>query len=150
MSDAASQEGASSFPRDDRESTDEPDPLEDEDAFEECLEQELFNEKLSAGIDNEEHDVGRIYEARASAKINPFIYEDGSKKINESNDLTPTWEDQGYYRCHTCGMQIENQAIAFLHASDQARELVEHLPPAIRANVSELANLDEFDDESPE
>lgn len=146
MTDASSQEGSSTFPLDDRPSIDEEDsPLEDEDAFEESLENELFNETLSAGIDEESHHIGRIYVARASSSIETFIYEDGSKKISESNDLTPTWEDQGHWRCHTCGLKIKNKAVAFLHASDQAPELVEHLPPAIRANVAELSNLDEFD-----
>lgn len=146
MSDASSRDGSSSFPCDGREpeEEEEADPLDDEDAFRQCLEKELFNETLAAGIDNEEHIVGRVYEARATAKISTFTYEDGTKKINESEDLSPSWVDQGHYECHTCGMKIDSKAIAFLHASDEAKEMVEDLPPAIRANVSELMSLDDF------
>jgi len=147
MSDASSRDGSSSFPCDDRESEEEEeeaDPLDDEDAFRQCLEEELFNETLAAGIDNREHIVGRVYEARATANISTFTYEDGTKRIDESDDLSPTWEDQGHYMCHSCGMKIESKAIAFLHASDEAKKMVEHLPPAIRANVSELMSLDDF------
>jgi hypothetical protein len=144
MSDTDTQGGSASFPRDDRESTENPDPLNDENAFEDRLKKELFNTTVAAGIDNEEHHVGRVYEAHATAKIRTHTYEDGSKRIHESDDLTPNWIDQEHYRCHTCGMKIQSRIIAFLHASEKAPELVEHLPPAVRANVSKLARLEDF------
>lgn len=145
MTDTTPQERSAEFPRDNRQSTgNETNPLDDPAAFEDSLEEELFNETLSEGIDDKAHDVGRVYEARASASIKTFTYEDGSKEITESDDLTATWHDQGYWRCHTCGLKIKNKSVAFLHASDEATELVEHLPPAIRANISELSSLSEF------
>lgn len=134
-------------PEDNHQDDDEG-PLDNAELFERSLEDELFNDTLSEGIDDKAHNVGRVYEAQGTAHIDVTAHDDGTKEIYESDDITPTWHDQGYWRCHTCGLRIKHEAIAFLHASDDAAEFVEHLPPAIRANVSELSRLNEFGTDS--
>lgn len=143
MNENESQDSSSPPICDDRED-EELDPFEDAEAFDAVLEEAVFNEKLSQGIDRDSHNVGRIYRAEASATLQTAVRDDGSKETRESNDLTAHWVDQGYYRCHTCELNIQNKAIAFIHASEHAPALVENLPPAVRADTSDMASLEEF------
>lgn len=129
----------------------EQNPLEDVEAFEEALREEMDRETLAAGIDGEEHYVGRIYRAETFAPIDTLAHEDGTKEVAEGEvgrKDDPNWVDQGHYKCYDCKMVIDSKVIAFLHASDRAPEFVEHLPPAIRADVSGVRDLTEFAPES--
>lgn len=132
---------------DSKETDGEQNPLEDVEAFEQALREEVDGEALAAGIDDEEHYVGRVYRAETFAPIDTLAHEDGTKEIAEGDvggKDDPTWVDQGHYKCFDCKMVISSEVVAFLHGSDRAREFVEHLPPAVRADVSNLAELSEF------
>lgn len=129
----------------------EQSPLEDVESFEGALREETDSEALAAGIDDEEHYVGRVYRAETFAPIDTVAYEDGKKEIAEGDiggGDAPNWVDQGHYKCYDCEMVISSEVIAFLHGSDRAPEFVEHLPPAVRADVNALADLSEFTSET--